>query len=65
MGDYYILDGKEVKRDEVVKNLIMGLTTDGAHHKQYYLEEAFRSLCEAEYVEKTKKEFQWEDGIPS
>lgn len=52
-------------RDEVVKELILGLITDGAHHKQYYLESAFRALCEEEYVEKTKKEFQWEDGIPS
>ena len=53
------------QRDEVVKALIHGLITDGAHHKQYYLESAFRALCEDEYVEKTKKEFQWEDGVPS
>lgn len=52
-------------RDEAVKALIMGLTTDGGHHKQYYLEAAFRAICEDEYVDKAKKEFQWEDGIPS
>ena len=51
--------------DEVITNLLHGLLTDGAHHKQYYLEQAFIALCEDEYVEKAKKEFQWEDGIPS
>lgn len=52
-------------RDEVVKYLISGLTTDGAHHKQYYLEQAFRALCEDGYVDNAKREFHWEDGIPS
>lgn len=52
-------------RDEVVVALIMGLTTDGAHHKQYYLEQIFRMLCHDEYVDKTKQEFQWKEGIPS
>jgi len=52
-------------RDEAVKELLMGLTTDGAHHKQYYLEQAFRALCESEYVDSAKREFQWQDGIPS
>jgi len=51
-------------RDEVVKLLIEGLITDGSHHKQYYLEKAFRSLCEDEYVDQAKEEFQWEAGIP-
>ena len=51
--------------DEVVTNLLHGLLTDGAHHKQYYLEQAFIALCEDEYVEMAKKQFQWEDGIPS
>lgn len=52
-------------RDQAVVQLIMGLTTDGAHHKQYYLEAAFRALCTAEYVEKTKDKFQWAEGMPS
>ena len=52
-------------RDEVVKALLEGLTTDGAHHKQYWLEQAFRALCEDEYVDKAKREVEWETGIPS
>jgi hypothetical protein len=51
--------------DNAVKNMILALTTDGAHHKQYYIEQAFRSLCTDEYVDEAKNEFQWEDGIPS
>jgi hypothetical protein len=45
--------------------LLQGLTTDGAHHKQYYLEQALRALCKDEYVDETKRALQWQDGIPS
>jgi hypothetical protein len=51
--------------DEVLNALLMGLNTDGAHHKQYYLEQAFRSLCDDKYVDKVKIKFKWEEGIPS
>ena len=51
-------------RDEVENLLIDGLITDGAHHKQYYLERVFRSLFKGEYVDQEKEKFQWEDGIP-
>jgi len=51
--------------DRVVSSLIMGLTTDGAHHKQYYLEAALEELCKKEFFDKSKKEFKWDDGIPS
>jgi hypothetical protein len=50
-------------RDKVVEFLILGLTTDGAHHKQWALEQAFLALCEDDYVEQSKKEFEWEEGI--
>ena len=56
---------KKDPRDEAVKELILGLTTDGAHHKQYYLESALRALVEDEWVDNAKAEFQWEEGIPS
>ena len=49
-------------RDKVVKYLITGLMANGAQHKQFYLEQAFRALCEDEYVDKAKEEFGWEDG---
>ena len=51
--------------DKVTKMLLLGLTTDGAHHKQWALEQAFRALCTDDYVDEAKKEFQWEDGIAS
>jgi hypothetical protein len=49
--------------DKIVCEIINGLTTDGVHHKQYYLEKIFRMFCEDSYVDKTYREFQWEDGI--
>ena len=51
-------------RDKIVKLIIEGLMTDGAHHKQWYLEEAFRALCEDKYVNEAKDEFQWKQGTP-
>jgi len=50
-------------RDEIVKTLIMGLVTDGVHHKQWALEAALRTLCEERYVDDAKREFEWEPGI--
>ena len=55
------MDSQDSK-DKVVKYLITGLMADGAHHKQFYLEQAFRALCTDEYVDKAKEEFRWEDG---
>lgn len=49
--------------DPVTKALLHGLITDGAHHKQWALEQAFRALCMDDYVDQAKAEFQWEDGI--
>ena len=51
-------------RDDIVKALITGLTTDGEHHKQYWLEQAFRLLCVDNYVDEAKEEFGWEEGQP-
>lgn len=50
-------------RDEVVKALIEGLTTDGGHHKQWALEKAFRALCQDDYVDEAQAEFCWDEGI--
>jgi hypothetical protein len=54
---------KRDSRDAIVEALLCGLTTDGAHHKQWALEKAFRALCEDAYVDKAKAEFGWEEGI--
>lgn len=51
--------------DKITAALLHGLTTDGAHHKQYALEEALRLLTGDEFAEKAYREFQWERGIPS
>ena len=52
-------------RDEAIIALMQGLTTDGEHHKQHYLEQALRALCKKEYVDEAKRTFQWQDGIQS
>jgi hypothetical protein len=44
--------------------VIEGLMTDGAHHKQYYLEAILGVILDHEEFEETKKEFEWEPGIP-
>ena len=36
---------------------------DGAHHKQWCLERAFRGLCLDEYVDRAKRHFEWEEGV--
>lgn len=46
-----------------VKYLPWALTTDGEHHKQWAIEQAFRSLCADEYVDKAKATFEWKEGV--
>lgn len=41
------------------------LVTDGAHHKQYYLEEILTLIHGKEQFEKLRNEVQWESGIPA
>lgn len=53
------------KLDNVVRELLMGLTTDGAHHKQYYLNKALERLVDAEWVTQARAEFGWDNGIPA
>lgn len=52
-------------RDPVLEALLMGLITDGAHHKQYHLEQALNALTSPEWTEAAKQHFQWQEGIPS
>ena len=51
--------------DGMVKTILHGLTTDGAHHKQFTLETLLLMMCEDSWVAEAKKELQWEDGIQS
>jgi hypothetical protein len=48
---------------DVVTSLLNGLVTDGAHHKQYYLELALKNLVTDEYLEQCRLELQWDEGI--
>ena len=63
--DPSIADKQKEYLDQIVKEILYGLTTDGGHHKQHSLEKVFRLLCEDSYVDKAKAEFQWKDGIPA
>ena len=49
--------------DSVADMLLAALTTDGGHHKQWYLERAMRAISGDAYVDSAKDELQWEDGI--
>lgn len=49
--------------EKIAKILLCGLTTDGAHHKQYYLEKALKALITDKAFNEAKKEFDWEPGI--
>lgn len=47
-----------------IKNILLsGLLTDGAHHKQYYLDYLAKTLLtDIDYV-RLKEMHQWEEGI--
>lgn len=53
----------ETALNPVLEHLLMGLTTDGAQYKQYYLERAVRELTTDEWTEKAKAHFQWKEGV--
>ena len=50
--------------DKALVVLIEGLQTDGAHHKQWAMEQALAFICGDDWLEKAREEFQWEEGIP-
>lgn len=54
-----------------IKDLCLdGLSTDGAHHKQWYLEEILKNILEEDEKAMTLEEYKeendlyWEEGIP-
>jgi len=51
--------------NRAIRELLHALETDGAHHKQYYIEEALRHLCGDTWVDAEKLKRQWIDGAPS
>lgn len=61
-----------LKITELQKLCIIGLTTDGDHHKQYYLEEILKiafSISDEKKADENFAEafslFHWEKGIPN
>lgn len=55
--------------NKVTSYLVNGLLVDGAHHKQYNLEQALLILCGETWVNNKKRElasgnYYWEEGIP-
>lgn len=48
---------------KVIIKLIAGLQTDGAHHKQHYMEEALRLIIGDVQFDIVKKATRWKDGI--
>lgn len=53
------------KIEQAVKEILDGLTTDGAHHKQYALEQALLLLTTPAFVQQQRDAYGWEEGIPA
>ena len=43
--------------------IVEGLLTDGAHHKQWFLEEILKKLIAEEGLIQLKNHIEWEEGI--
>ena len=56
---------RKQQKAALIATLIDGLTYDGGHHKQYYLEDALHHVCTREEFEMLKETNDWEEGIPS
>jgi len=50
--------------DKALVILIEGLMVNGAHYKQYAMEQALAFICGDDWLEKAREEFQWEEGMP-
>ena len=55
----------EHQLNEMMNALMSGLSFDGGHHKQYYLDRALYYLVGKEKYEDLKDREDWEDGIPA
>lgn len=50
---------------EIVDLIGEGLSVDGAHHKQWFLEQILIKILDPEELESMKEDWAWEEGIPS
>lgn len=55
----------EYKKEQIKELLCEGLSYDGGHHKQYYLEEVFKLIFGIEEFKDFKKANYLDDGIPA
>lgn len=51
--------------DNLIKLCLEGLTIDGGHHKQWFLEEILKMSMTDLGIIAAKKEFEWDEGIPN
>lgn len=49
--------------DNVVVELLLGLQVDGAHRKQWHMEQALEVLAGEQWLARAKAEFQWDEGV--
>jgi hypothetical protein len=53
-----------IVRDAILSELcIDALTTDGGHHKQWYLEQILKIIIDSKDYDILKKRHDWEKGI--
>lgn len=54
----------EKTKEVVVNKIIHALTTDGADHKQWYLEEILGEIVSCKEYKDLKNNYYWEEGTP-
>lgn len=57
------LNRARIEQSMVIQELLRGLRTDGAHHKQYYLEQALIRIVGTDEVLKMRQDGDWEEAI--
>lgn len=59
----YFKKKQKTDGEKVLLLTLDALTIDGAHHKQWFLEQILQYIMGEEKFEQMKKEVQWEPGI--
>lgn len=52
-----------LQEDRLEDIITLALTTDGAHHKQWYLEQVLLRVAGKSRFDVYKEAFGWEDGV--
>lgn len=59
----YFKTKEKSNAEKAVLMALDGLVIDGAHHKQWFLEQILQYIMGEERFEQIKKQVQWEPGI--